>query len=385
MSVPPRQNTSPSRVCPSCGTRLAETAVRCAVCGTQLQPQQDRPVLPARLAGISPGVSLGWPTLIGGAALFMIAGALVIAFLTRTGHGLSAAIPTLTPTVTSPPTDTQFPTNTPAPTPTLTPLPPISYIIAQNDTCLGLAIQYNVSVQSILQLNNLPPSCNNLVVGQKLLIPQPTQTPLPPSTATYTAAEATITACQLFPYTVVAGDTLAGIAANFNVSMDSVRKYNQNIYGDTVFSGLTIEIPLCERLPTPGPTPTATTPPPYPAPNLLTPRDGSVFGLNDQTIALQWAAVAQLRENEFYQVTVEDLTEGSGHQSFGYVSDTKYDVPATLRPTDSTTHLFRWSVSVVRQTGTTPDGQPIYTSAGAESNVWDFGWSGGQVVSTPTP
>lgn len=385
MTVPPGRNPSASRVCPNCGTRLAETATRCAVCGTQLQPGPARQVFPSRLAGVSPGVTLGWSTLIGGAALFMIAGALIIAFLARSGRGFSPASPSQTPTVTSPPTDTLSPSDTPAPTPTVTPLPPVSYVVAQNDTCLGLAIRYNVSVQSILQLNNLPASCNNLAVGQKLLIPQPTQTPLPPSTATYTAAQATVTACQLFPYTVKAGDTLAGIAANFNVSIDGLKKYNQNIYGDTVFSGLTVQVPLCERLPTPGPTPTATTPPPYPAPNLLTPRDGSVFGLNDQTIALQWAAVAQLRDNEYYQVTVEDLTEGSGHQSLGYVTDTKFVVPTTLRPTDSTTHLFRWSVSVARQTGTNPGGKPIYTSAGVESEVWTFGWSGGQVAPTSSP
>jgi hypothetical protein len=166
--------------------------------------------------------------------------------------------------------------------------------------------------------------------------------------------------------------------AFWRVSIDGRKECHQHIFGATVVPGLTVQVPLCRRLPTPGPTPTATPPPPYPAPNLLSPRDGSVFGLNDEAVALQWAAVAALRDNESYLVTVEDITEGTGRRTQAYVTETKFIVPSTLRPSDSTTHLFRWTVEVVRQTGTTSDGKAVYASGSPRSEGRIFGWSGGR-------
>jgi hypothetical protein len=153
-----------------------------------------------------------------------------------------------------------------------------------------------------------------------------------------------------------------------------------------LFSGLTIQIPLCRRLPTPGPTPTATIPPPYPPPNLLTPKDGVVYGQSTDTIALQWASVATLRENEIYQVTVEDRSSPTEKKWVYYAKDTRIIVPVALRPTDTSTHLYRWSVMVVRQTGSTDAGEPIYVTAGYASEQRVFGWGGtAPSGATPTP
>jgi len=375
---------STSRVCPNCGTRVAESAARCAVCGTELTPGGGRRAAPSRMSGRGPALTIPWPLAIATPAVFMLIGAVIIALIARSGRAFAPGAPSSTPSLTSAPSETLPPSNTPEPTLTTTPLPPVEYVIASNDTCVGLAIRFNVSVNSILELNNLPPACNNLSIGQKLLIPQPTPTPVPPSTATFTALESTRTSCELFPYTVQEGDTLAGIAANYNVTIDGMKEFNQNIFGDTVFTGLTVQVPLCRRLPTPGPTPTATPPPPYAAPNLLSPRDGSVFGLSDETIALQWAAVAVLRDNESYLVTVEDITEGTGRRTQAYTAETKYIVPSTLRPSDTSTHLFRWTVEVVRQTGTSSDGKAVYASGSPRSDPRIFGWSGGRTAPTPT-
>ena len=75
-----------------------------------------------------------------------------------------------------------------------------------------------------------------------------------------------------------------------------------------IISRQTYIVPLCDRLPTPGPTPTATPMPPYPAPNLLLPASGSSLGPTLETVTLQWASVANLRANEKYRVTIQDLT-----------------------------------------------------------------------------
>jgi hypothetical protein len=177
---------------------------------------------------------------------------------------------------------------------------------------------------------------------------------------------------------------LAGIAMNYNVPMEAIKEWNAaTINGDVVYSGLTIVIPLCRRNPTAGPSPTPTTPPPYPAPNLLTPRDGTVYALGDDQIALQWASVGTLRDNEMYQITIEDISSGAGNRHVDYAHDTRYVVPISLRPTDSSVHLYRWSVSVVRQIGTTDAGKPIYTPAGAISEHRVFAWGGSGAGSTP--
>jgi hypothetical protein len=96
--------------------------------------------------------------------------------------------------------------------------------------------------------------------------------------------------------------------------------------------------------------------------------------------------VAQLREGELYQVTVEDVTEGSGTQRLvDHVGSTSYAVPVSFRPSGTLPHILRWWVTTVRQTGTNDAGNPIYISAGATSVRRAFTWFAAAVGPTPTP
>ena len=374
--------TDPSaeaRVCPTCGSRVTPDASRCLVCGTDLHPRS----LGGRgRRGLQ--VSLSLPIALLLLAFFsLISAGLTFAAFRFTGIGGPPATPTATETPTPTLTLTPTATSTEAPTPTATPLPPIEYRVAQGDTCAVLAGFYKVSVRSIIELNGLGTECL-LTVGMVLNIPQPTPTPLPPPTATLSPAEATAAACSSISYTVEENDALSSIALNYNVSMQAIKDYN-GLTSDTVFSGQILIIPLCERI-TSGPTPTATPPPPYPAPNLLLPQDGASFTLSNDSIPLQWAVVGELRENEFYQVTVEDITEGSGRQKIvDYVKDTKYVVPTGLRPQESIAHIFRWWVVAVRQVGSDSDDEPRYSMAGSASLMRYFSWTGAAPGATPTP
>src|SRR5512140_345336 len=134
---PASQNT---QVCPTCGTRLSETAVRCPVCGTDLRPKAkqtpaaarpaDRSIQPARM----PEVTLSLPVALGLLVLFLAVGATVVY------AGLSAAkrvvnptaVPTQTETATASatPTDTQLPTLAPS----ATEVEPFAYTVASGDT-----------------------------------------------------------------------------------------------------------------------------------------------------------------------------------------------------------------------------------------------------------
>jgi LysM repeat protein len=331
-----------------------------------------------------PEVTLNLPLALGIMVILLAIGAGVVYALTAGSQPEGGIIPSTTPTETITPTRTLSPTatETGTPEPTATLLPPFEYIIQSGDLCSGIAAYYDISVRSIVDLNKLPPECGVLSVGQVILVPQPTITMTPIPTNTLSIAEATSAACQILAYTVAEFDTLAGIAANYNISIESIKQYNGKTT-DTVFLGERLSIPLCERLPTAGPTPTATNPPPYTASNLLLPADGSVFSSSIDSVTLQWASNVTLLQNEAYKVVVEDLTEGKGKKLIKYVTDTKYIVPNSFRPIDSSPHIIRWWVEPVRQNGTLKDGSPIWDSAGAMSESRVFSWYSETAI-TPT-
>lgn len=378
----PEPKTS-RRICPTCGSRISAEAARCVVCGAELRQERGKPkaAAPGRRAT---QVTLSLPVAIGVLAGFVLLTAGGTFAATRISAGGDGRVPTPTISVTPTITSTSAPTPTETPAPSATPLPPIEITLPPNYFCVDLAAVYNVSLQSILALNP-GLQCELLVVGQSILIPQPTTTPAPPPTETLSAEDATAEACETVSYEVQEGEALSAIAENYNVSMQAIMDYN-SMTGTGVFSGQRLVIPLCARNPTPGPSPTPTSPPPYPAPNLLLPVDGAAFTLADDTVTLQWAAVAQLREDELYQVIVEDVTEGSGTRRLSaYVTDTKYIVPVSFRPVGTLPHILRWWVTTVRQTGTNDAGNPIYSPAGANSARRDFTWSAAAVGPTPTP
>ncbi len=378
--------TKTTKLCPTCGTRLSEDAERCLVCGTEMATS-DKPSKPSKAVQGSrlPQITLNLPAVLGLLILFIAIGAGLVYYAMQR-NSPAAAPPTATatitltpsPTITSTP-ETPTPTSSPVPTPT-----PLSYQVASGDTCSSIAFAFGVSTQSIILLNNLPAACDNLIIGQSLLIPQPTPTATPQPTATLSGEEATRAACGEIEYVVQDNDTLSGISANYAVAIVVLKEYN-GMVNDTVRSGQTLKIPLCQRLATAGPSPTPTLPPPYPAPALLLPPDGAPFTRSEDAISLQWAAVGTLRDNEAYAVTILDVTGGEERKLVEYVTDTKFNVPASFRPLDNLPHVIRWWVLTARQVGTDDDGNPIWEPAGAASAQRDFVWVGAGSAATPTP
>lgn len=374
----PQQRT---KICPTCGTRMNESATRCLVCGrtfmNEPQMQQNAPqgkqddgkMKKPRI----PEVKLSLPLAIGLFFLILGVGAAVV-FLLLQKSG-SIVEPTAVPTETFTPMPTNTATITPTATMemTATPLAPIDYVVKDSDLCASIAALFDVSIQSIVLENNLTADCF-LSPGMTLKIPQPTPTATAFPTGTLTSSEATLAACGSYDYVVTNTDTLFGIALNYGVTTDIIKQYN-GLTGDIVVVGSTLKIPLCERV-TAGPTSTPTNPPPYAAPNLLLPADGMSYNTSGETITLQWAGVGTLLSNEAYEVVLEDVTEGNGRKITEYVTDTKLNVPITFRPSESTPHVIRWWVTPVRQSGSQDDGSAIYEPAGSRSDYRTFIWSG---------
>src|SRR5512146_3428951 len=97
------ENPSPkTQICPTCGTRLAETATRCPVCGTDLGAKgkpaapQKQPAARSVSAARMPEVTLSLPAALGLLVIFLAVGAtLVYAGLAATQRVVNpTAIPT---------------------------------------------------------------------------------------------------------------------------------------------------------------------------------------------------------------------------------------------------------------------------------------------------
>jgi LysM repeat protein len=225
---------------------------------------------------------------------------------------------------------------------------------------LAIAARFEVSIKSIVLINSIPASCDTLYEGQELRIPHPTPTATSFPTATLSGIEGTHAACDKVIYEVSEGDTLNTIALNYNVPEEAIKSYN-GMVSNTVY-------------------------PPYPAPNLLLPPDGGVFSLSDNQVTLQWSSVGLINANEAYQVSVMDLTEGKGRKLVEYVTDTKFIIPGSFRASEDSPHIYRWSISTVRQVDVDENGNSIWETAGSESVARVFIWTGEAAAeATPTP
>jgi LysM repeat protein len=372
MTKTPAPPSAGPRLCPTCGTRVGAAATKCLVCGADLAAATGRGGRPASGAFAAPRLALPSLLLLILAGLLALGG-IVLIYAAMTGginNLLNPNTPTPTATVTPLPTLTFTPTATETPVPSPTPLPPVPYTIVANDTCLKIAADFAVSVQSLVDANP-GLNCNLLTVGQVVQVPQPTYTPTPLPTATNQAGVVQ----QPTPvfYTVRAGETCTLIASVYKITVEDLMEANGITDCTTLREGQVLRIPIEKAIPV-GPTPTPSPPPPYPAPSLLQPQDGVAIPASE-TVTLQWVAVGELRPGEFYYVTVEDVSCNCARVQSWPVVENKFIVPLEFRPTDAAPHLYYWKVGTVRQRPGT-DGQAVYDPAGATSPTRGFIWYG---------
>ena len=179
---------------------------------------------------------------------------LAVSFFTRgAGRELfqtSTPTPTLTPTPapaspTPRPTDPPPPTDTPTITPGPSPTPaPITYTVQEGDTLFGIAVEFQVDLESLKLANNL--TSDSLSVGTVLTIPlgglaTPTPTPLPTG----------LPRGARIQYLVLLGDTLEIIAAKFNSTVEDISKSNDGLANDKLQAGQLITVRINLVTPTP--------------------------------------------------------------------------------------------------------------------------------------
>lgn len=94
------------------------------------------------------------------------------------------------------------------------------YTVKSGDTLYSIAKQYNVSVDDIVNHNNLV--SNNLTIGTKLLIPSGKSS-------------------DIIVYTVQRGDSLWALANNYNTTIDDIKRLN-NLTSDVLTVGQELQI-----------------------------------------------------------------------------------------------------------------------------------------------
>jgi uncharacterized protein YkwD len=192
------------------------------------------------------------PMLMYGAIALVVLGViLLLVWLTRPNQPLGGlfATDTPTPTLTFTPTNTPVPSETPTITPTgtatvtSTPSEPFPYIIQEGDSLDAIAQRFNLGEDGILLILDQNPSIvteNNgvIFVGQEIMIPPPgrtrsTSTPIP-----------NLPRGTIIEYSVLPGDTLAGIAVRFNSLEANIIEENNIENANALQVGDILQIPV---------------------------------------------------------------------------------------------------------------------------------------------
>ena len=300
---------------------------------------------------------------------------------------------TTTPQPSPLPTDTEAPPATPTitltPAPTNTLEPPRQHTISSGDTLFGLALQYRISLESILETNGMTQN-SPIIAGQPLLIPWPTATPpLEPVGMEFNGELVIADPIDCRRYEIVSGDSLNAIAARADIDYDLFLLVNRLTSESVIQPGDTVCIPEivygATLPPTAGPSPTPSTTPPPPGPSLLYPVQEAVIEPPDGLITLQWVAIKDLAEDEWYMVEVTNMDVLDAAPWRGFTRDTAFQVPSKWRPNIEAPHQMRWRVSLVKVTRFREDGLPLFTYGGQSSADAIFTWEGALPTPTPVP
>jgi LysM repeat protein len=378
------------RLCPQCEATISSRAKTCVYCGADLVAIAQAEEAQAKAIEREKRTEAAQrPTLI--IAILFTAIIVVLIVVIMIQGSRQQAIAALTPTITRAPTRTPIlPTATPrataTPTGTPTPVPPLEYTVKNGDTPGRIALLYDLTVPELMAFNSKAED-DVIMVGEVLKIPPPTLQPT--ETATPAPGTPTPATANEVVYTVKAGDTLSGIAQKFGVPMSRIQERNNitNIQSLQVGQQLIIPVaPTPTFTPGPGVSSDANaTPTPvirYPAVTLLTPLDREIFIGDSMPILLQWLSSGILQPNELYRVEVE--RPGAPTVSFR-TRATSYHLLTDQYPAPGDPNrVFKWSVVIVRQTGTGKDGAPTYTVVSPNSS-YGFEWLESLPTPTPTP
>lgn len=320
----------------------------------------------------------------------------------------------------TPPPPTDAPTQIVQPTETLGPW---EYVVQPNETLIEIIQRPPFSyrtldvIPEIVRINPNMPNADFLPVGDTILIPRPTadpqaleaslepEEPDEPDGGEEAVAQAGEEAApvqnipdirmrdrafiprgyEVVPYQIQAGETVIGLVQRIDgLTLALFAQYNAEIS----FAGCNFEqvgggpncapnigagqwVNVLRRMPPPTATPTpigdetATPTPTYAPPIIVSPPQGATA---TGRVRLSWVGGNILKSDEYYIVTVRDLSAGSVWQ--GATRNTNLLLPVELIPTSGERHDIEWSVTIgtITETG---EFRPI----GGNPPLNRFGWN----------
>jgi len=176
-----------------------------------------------------------------------------------------------------------------------------------------------------------------------------------------TKTEATQQETAGVTHVVQSGDSLSSIAIENGASVEVIMAANGIEDPTRLRVGQKLVIPLGTATPVPiatrAPSPSPTASLPYAVPAPLWPINGTRLAAGDST-TLSWTSVGILDPEEYYVVRLERLRGPTVTQSWvEWIKATSWRVTPDVRNTEQTKgQLYRWSVVVMRHTGTEKDG-----------------------------
>lgn len=157
------------------------------------------------------------------------------------------------------PTAVTLPTAAPTPEPTIDRSQPSTYVVQSGDVLGLIAERFDADIDELRRVNNLD---GNLIrVGQELTIPAVASQAAAAAETTESAAETTESAADPAPaapaapaapvscnsaasgHCIQPGESLLGIALQYDVSVDALRAANPGITGDLIRSGQVLNLP----------------------------------------------------------------------------------------------------------------------------------------------
>jgi LysM repeat protein len=373
----PRQRRYGSeRLCPHCGTRVAQKARTCFFCGGSLEEAPRR------------RLSIRWADVV----LFVVIGGLLLFWWFRSpsvpadqgttgGQAAGPANPeTVTPDALAElaelhPTATVSatlqieasavfsPTAAVTPSPTI-PAGPVRHTVKSGDTVLSIAALYGATAKDIISSNGLSAD-GFLRVGQELVIPVAGPSGGPIATATPQGGT--------LVYTVQAGDTISLIASRFGSTMEWVFAAN-NLKPDAILHiGQSLLVPQSGVTPTPAPTaavspsPTPTAGLPFRAPALLAPADGAVIATSREVL-LSWTSVGTLSKDQWYVVSLQIPGSINAIAPF-WTKGSSWRVPIDFKPSGRAPAVVVWQVQVLTGSPGSP-GEPASPPSSSRRFVW---------------
>jgi len=145
-------------------------------------------------------------------------------------------------------------------------------------------------------------------------------------------------------------------------------------------SGVFLATPTFTAMPSPTPTATRTrTPSPTPtqhlALRLVAPQDQERFEGLDAQVILSWEPAGTLAEDEWYGVSLRFTADGVVQYGGTWTKDTSWVVVSDFyTKADQAERAFQWDVTVMKQTGSQPDGSREGIALGPASETRTFLW-----------